>query len=144
MSTHDAGPELPPGMELDGPLPEGWERALGARALALATDLVRTYRPRVEDLVACRRERQRQLDEGDRLDFFEATECVREDGWKVEPPPPDLRDRRVEITGPTDRKMIINALNSGANVFMADFEDSNAPTWRNMVEGQVKIGRAHV
>jgi malate synthase A len=126
-------------MELDGPLPEGWERALTPRALALATDLVRTYRPRVEDLLACRRERQRQLDEGDRLDFSEATECVREEGWKVEPAPPDLRDRRVEITGPTDRKMIINALNSGANVFMADFEDSNAPTWRNMVEGQVNL-----
>ena len=136
MRTHDAGPELPEGMEVDGPLPEGWERALTPGALALVADLTRTFRPRLEDLLACRRELQRELDEGERLDFSEATDCIREEGWSVEPPPADLRDRRVEITGPTDRKMVINALNSGANVFMADFEDSNAPTWRNMVEGQ--------
>jgi malate synthase A len=139
MRTLDAGPELPAGMEIDGPLPSGWERALTPEALALVAELVRAFRPRIEDLLACRRELQRELDAGERLDFSEATDCVREEGWKVEPPPADLRDRRVEITGPTDRKMIINALNSGANVFMADFEDSNAPTWRNMVEGQVNL-----
>ena len=126
-------------MELDGPLPEGWDRVLTPGALALVADLTRTFRPRLEDLLACRRELQRELDEGECLDFSEATDCIREEGWTVEPPPADLRDRRVEITGPTDRKMIINALNSGANVFMADFEDSNAPTWRNMVEGQVHL-----
>jgi malate synthase A len=126
-------------MELDGPLPAGWERVLTPGALALVADLTRAFRPRLEDLLACRRELQRELDEGERLDFSEATDCIREEGWTVEPPPADLRDRRVEITGPTDRKMIINALNSGANVFMADFEDSNAPTWRNMVEGQVNL-----
>ncbi len=139
MRTSNVEPELPAGMELDGSLPAGWERALTPGALALVAELARTYHPRLHDLLACRRELQRELDEGEHLDFSEATECVREEGWRVEPPPPDLCDRRVEITGPTDRKMVINALNSGANVFMADFEDSNAPTWKNMVEGQVNL-----
>jgi malate synthase A len=126
-------------MEIDGPLPAGAERVLTPGALRLVAELVRTHRERVEELLERRRELQARLDRGERLGFLEATEPVREGGWKVEPAPADLQDRRVEITGPTDRKMIINALNSGASVFMADFEDSNAPTWRNVVEGQVNL-----
>src|SRR5438552_3717177 len=82
-------------------------------------------------------ERQRRLDAGERPDFLPETRSVREAAWTVAPIPADLADRRVEITGPVDRKMIINALNSGARVYMADFEDSNAPTWRNNLEGQL-------
>lgn len=83
--------------------------------------------------------RQQEIDEGDFPNFLAASAQTREDSWVVAPIPADLEDRRVEITGPTDRKMIINALNSGANVFMADFEDANSPTWRNMIEGQINL-----
>jgi malate synthase len=88
---------------------------------------------RLRQLLAAR------LDAGERLGFLEATEPVREGDWTVEPPPPDLQDRRVEITGPTDRKMTINALNSGANVWLADFEDANTPLWENMINGQLNL-----
>ena len=83
--------------------------------------------------------RQRQIDAGDLPDFLPETETVRRGNWKVEPVPADLQDRRVEITGPTDRKMVINALNSGANVFIADCEDSLNPTWDNIVRGQINL-----
>jgi malate synthase len=139
MRDRETGAELPAGVEIDGPLPPGAERVLTPGALTLVAALARAHRDRVEALLARRREVQARLDAGERLDFLEATAPVREGEWRVEPPPPDLRDRRVEITGPTDRKMIINALNSGASVFMADFEDSTAPTWRNLVEGQVNL-----
>jgi malate synthase len=86
-----------------------------------------------------RRDRQQRIDDGELPDFPQETEEIRRANWKVAAPPADLLDRRVEITGPTDRKMIINALNSGANVFMADFEDSNSPTWKNMLEGQANL-----
>jgi malate synthase len=86
-----------------------------------------------------RQERQAALDEGGRLDFLPETRAIREGDWICAPIPPDLEDRRVEITGPTDRKMVINALNSGAKMFMADFEDANSPTWGNMVEGQINL-----
>jgi malate synthase A len=82
---------------------------------------------------------QRRYDAGERPNFLSSTEDIRAGDWTVAPLPQDLQDRRVEITGPVDRKMIINALNSGANVFMADFEDSNSPTWRNVAEGQVNL-----
>jgi malate synthase len=130
---------LPAGVELRGALPAGHEKVLTPDALALAADLVRTFRPRVEALLERRREMQRRYDGGERPNFLSATEDVRTAEWTVAPIPADLQDRRVEITGPVDRKMIINALNSGANVFMADFEDSNSPTWRNNVEGQLNI-----
>ncbi len=86
--------------------------------------------------------RQSELDAGDRPDFLEATADIRASDWTVAPLPSDLADRRVEITGPVSRKMVINALNSGANVFMADFEDSNSPTWANVIEGQVNLADA--
>ena len=95
------------------------------------------------DLLEKRKERQRQFDEGKFPSFPDESRSLREAHWTVAPIPHDLRDRRVEITGPTDRKMIINALNSGANVFMADFEDSNAPTWSNCIEGQVNLRDAN-
>ncbi len=96
------------------------------------------------DLLEARKNRQRQFDEGKLPGFVEETRSIREARWSVAPIPPDLQDRRVEITGPTDRKMVINALNSGANVFMADFEDSNAPTWNNCIEGQVNLRDANL
>jgi malate synthase len=97
------------------------------------------FEPRRRALLEARRERQLRLDAGELPDFPPETAGLRKAPWKVAEPPADLLDRRVEITGPTDRKMIINALNSGANVFMADFEDSNSPTWQNMIEGQVNL-----
>ena len=136
---HEAALTLPTGMELDGPLPASAERVLTPGALALVAELVRMYGPRVAELLERRREAQRRLDRGERPTFLTATAHVREAAWEVAPLPPDLLDRRVEITGPTDRKMIINALNSGASVFMADFEDANSPTWRNMLEGQLNL-----
>ena len=121
------------------PLPPGAETVLTPEALAFVEDLVRTFRPRVEELLERRREVQRRLDAGERPTFLSSTEEIRGSPWTVAPLPADLLDRRVEITGPVDRKMVINALNSGANVFMADFEDSNSPTWRNVLEGQVNL-----
>src|SRR5207253_7027509 len=86
---------------------------------------------------------QARLMKGERLHFLAETRSLREREWKVAPVPPELLDRRVEITGPVERKMIINALNSGANVFMADFEDSNSPTWDNVVRGQLNVRDAY-
>src|SRR6266498_3992944 len=103
------------------------------------TQLARRFEPRRQELLDRRRVRQQQIDAGQMPDFLPETASVREKEWMVAPIPRDLLDRRVEITGPVDRKMIINALNSGANVFMADFEDSNSPTWRNVVEGQLNL-----
>jgi len=108
-------------------------------AKAFLTKLARTFEERRQELLARRRVRQQQIDAGRQPDFLPETAAIREQEWTVAPIPPDLLDRRVEITGPVDRKMIINALNSGANVFMADFEDSNAPTWQNNLEGQANL-----
>lgn len=108
-------------------------------ATAFVADLVRTFRDRRSRLLENRRLRQVALDAGHRPDFLPETAEVRDGNWSVAPPPKDLLDRRVEITGPTDRKMMINALNSGARVFMADLEDSTSPTWDNVVEGQVNL-----
>ena len=117
----------------------GADVVLTEAALAFVGDLVDRFGPEVDQLHARRRARQAELDRGERLDFLSATRSVREGAWTVAPLPADLQDRRVEITGPVDRKMIINALNSGASVFMADFEDSSAPTWRAMIEGQLNL-----
>ena len=135
-------PTLPHGLALRGTLPDGHEAVLTPEALELVADLVRRFRPRVEQLLERRRERQRRYDAGERPNFLSETEDIRAADWTVAPIPADLQDRRVEITGPVDRKMIINALNSGASVFMADFEDSNSPTWRNAVEGQINLKHA--
>src|SRR6266498_5003427 len=103
------------------------------------TQLARRFEPRRQELLDRRRVRQQQIDAGQMPDFLPETASIREKEWMVAPSPHDLLDRRVEITGPVDRKMIINALNSGASVFMADFEDSNSPTWQNNLEGQANL-----
>src|SRR5215208_4120449 len=115
---------------------ERFDDVLTDDALALVAELQRELGPTREKLLAARREKQAERDGGALPDFLEGTKGVRDGEWQVAPPPDDLRDRRVEITGPTDRKMVINALNSGAKGFMADFEDSNSPTWANMFGGQ--------
>jgi malate synthase A len=138
MPMHETPPP-PAGMELRGSLPKGHEKVLTPEALSFVADLVRRFRPRAEQLLERRREMQRRYDAGERPSFLSSTEEIRSSDWTVAPIPADLQDRRVEITGPVDRKMIINALNSGANVFMADFEDSFSPTWRNVVEGQMNL-----
>jgi malate synthase len=101
--------------------------------------LHREFDPRRTELLAARRERQARIDAGERPDFLPATAGVRAGDWRVAPAPKDLEDRRVEITGPVERKMMINALNSGARVFMADFEDANSPTWDNVILGQINV-----
>jgi len=124
------------------PLPSS-PAVLTPDALAFVARLHREFDPSREQLLLARLDRQvNQLDRGVQPDFLGATRQIRETSWKVRPAPPDLDDRRVEITGPVERKMIINALNSGARVFMADFEDSLTPTWVNVIEGQANLMEA--
>jgi malate synthase len=125
---------LPRGVRLHGGTFPGAERVLTPEALGFVADLVRAFGARRDELLERRRDVQARLDAGARLDFLPDTRATREGDWRGPTIPADLLDRRVEITGPVERKMIINALSSGANVFMADLEDSNAPTWRNVVE----------
>jgi malate synthase len=115
------------------------EEVLTEEALEFVAGLHRRFNPAREQLLAARVARQARLDAGELPDFHPETSAVREGDWQVAPVPPDLRDRRVEITGPVERKMMINALNSGARCFMADFEDANSPTWSNCVDGQVNL-----
>jgi malate synthase len=130
---------FPSGVTLAASLSPGHEQVLTPEALGFVAALHREFEPRREALLACRSERQRQFDAGVLPDFLAETAPVRSAEWSVASQPEDLLDRRVEITGPTDRKMVINALNSGASTFMADFEDANCPTWANMVEGQINL-----
>ena len=130
---------LPDGLTLLAEPTADHTEILGHDALAFVAELERRFGPRRRELLALRTERQAALDAGAALDFLEETAHVRAGDWKVAELPDDLLDRRVEITGPVDRKMIINALNSGANVFMADFEDSNAPSFANCLDGQVNL-----
>ena len=127
------------GVTIVGPLEPGFERVLTADALAFTAALHRRFEPTRRRLLAARTERQRRIDTGETPGFLEATSGIRAAEWTVAAAPADLADRRCEITGPVDRKMMINALNSGARVFMADFEDSCSPTWRNLVEGQINL-----
>jgi len=128
-----------PGIEIEAPLTPGQDIVLAGGALDLLTELHRRFEPRRRALLAARRERQARLDAGEHPDFRADTRSIRESDWRVAAIPKALQDRRVEITGPVDRKMIINALNSGARVFMADFEDSTSPTWTNLIEGQINL-----
>src|SRR6195256_6435544 len=112
---------------------------LTEEALDFIADLHRRFDPRRQDLLARRAARQKEFDCGKLPDFLPDTQKTREQEWRVAPQPKDLLDRRVELTGPTDRKMVINALNSGASTFMADFEDANCPTWHNMLDGQLNL-----
>src|SRR5215472_16609163 len=131
--------QAPEGVELTGEVSPEAAAILTPDALALVAKLHREFNARRLDLLRQRVKRQSELDEGRLPDFLSESHSVRDGDWQVAPIPADLQDRRVEITGPTDRKMIINALNSGAKVFMTDFEDANAPTWANMVDGQVNL-----
>ena len=127
------------GLEIHASQGAGFADILTAEALRFLAGLSDAFEPRRQDLLGRRVERQRRLDAGELPDFLPETRAIREAAWTVASTPADLVDRRVEITGPVDRKMIINALNSGARVYMADFEDSNAPTWRNNLEGQINL-----
>src|SRR6266403_1096857 len=127
------------GVQILAPAHPAQERVLTPGALEFIVELQRRFNPRRVELLASRVERQKRLDAGEKPDFLPETKSIRESAWTVAPIPADLQDRRVEITGPVDRKMIINALNSGAKVFMADFEDSTTPTWDNVMEGQLNL-----
>jgi len=129
----------PSGVTISAPTHPQQDRVLTPEALAFIVELQRRFNARRVELLTARVTRQKRLDAGEKPDFLPATSKIREAEWTVAPIPADLQDRRVEITGPVDRKMIINALNSGAKVFMADFEDSNTPTWSNQIEGQVNL-----
>jgi malate synthase len=126
-------------MEISGPILPEYRRILTAEALAFLDALCRKFEPRRRELLAARAARQQEFDAGRMPDFLAKTKSIRDSDWKVADQPRDLQDRRVEITGPTDRKMVINALNSGASAFMADLEDANCPTWDNMVSGQANL-----
>ncbi|HEV3178721.1 MAG TPA: malate synthase A, partial [Stellaceae bacterium] len=130
------------GVEIAGRLKPSYERVLTPEAVAFVVELQRKFEPERKRLLERRAELQARLDRGWKPDFLADTKSVRDADWTVAPLPKDLLDRRVEITGPTDRKMVINALNSGANVFMADFEDANTPTWDNLIEGQINLSDA--
>src|SRR3954452_8517301 len=116
-----------------------FSQILSEPALDFVAKLHRTFEPRRQELLARRAARQKEFDGGKLPDFLPETRQVRENDWKVAAQPKGMLDRRVEITGPTDRKMVINALNSGASTFMADFEDANCPTWHNMIDGQLNL-----
>jgi malate synthase len=120
-------------------MPAAYQTILTPQAVTFIAKLARKFEARRQELMAQRARRQTEFDAGKLPDFLPETRSIRESEWIVGPIPADLQNRRVEITGPTDRKMVINALNCGANVFMADFEDSNAPTWSNMIEGQINL-----
>ncbi len=128
-----------PGVEFLAPISDSYAEILTPEAVAFVVDLQRTFNQRRKDLLTARHERQKRIDAGEKPNFLAETKPVRDAEWTVAPLPADILDRRVEITGPVDRKMIINALNSGAKVFMADFEDSNTPTWSNLIEGQINL-----
>ncbi len=126
-------------IRIAGPVDGRAAEVLTSEALAFLADLHRSFDARRRQLLAVRTERQKRFDAGEVPDFLAETASIRDADWSVAPIPADLQDRRVEITGPVDRKMIINALNSGAKVFMADFEDATSPTWANVIEGQVNL-----
>ncbi len=131
---------LPAGMTITGAIRPGYDRVLTPEALAFVAELTRTFKPRRDALLAARAERSAAIQSGKAsFGFLPETKSVREGDWKIKGTPADLQDRRVEITGPIDRKMIINALNSGARVFMADCEDATSPTWDNEVSGQINL-----
>ncbi|HQY64586.1 MAG: malate synthase A [Myxococcales bacterium] len=115
------------------------QHVLTPAALAFVADLARTFGPRIREILAARVARRARMEAGATFDFLPESAGIRAADWTVAPLPPDLLDRRVEITGPVDRKMVVNALNSGARVFMADFEDATCPTWENQIEGQQNL-----
>ncbi len=134
---------FPAGIEITAPIPPEFETILTPAALEFVAGLQRQFNSRRLVLLRQRAQRQAEIDAGKLPDFLPETAAIRRDPtWQVASTPPDLQARHVEITGPTERKMLINALNSGASAFMADFEDANAPTWANMIEGQLNLRAA--
>jgi malate synthase len=127
------------GLNIHGKMEQGFEEILTPEALEFIEQLERHFGPRRKDLLEKRAERQKEIDAGKLPDFLKETEHIRNGDWTIASLPKDLEDRRVEITGPVDRKMVINALNSGAKCFMADFEDANSPTWNNNIEGHINL-----
>ena len=138
-SNWNPSPIVQKGVVIRGAMRPGYEKVLTPEAIDFAVELEREFGAERRRLLTRRAEIQRRLDAGWKPDFLPETEAIRSGDWRVAAIPHDLEERRVEITGPTDRKMVINALNSGANVFMADFEDANTPTWDNLVEGQTNL-----
>src|SRR5438132_8962735 len=130
---------LPAGLRITAEATPEFAEILTPDALGFVAKLQRKFGARRNDALLVRQDRQSRFDGGEMPDFLPGTKQIRDGNWTCAPIPKDLRDRRVEITGPTDRKMVINALNSGAKMFMADFEDANSPTWKNMVEGQINL-----
>jgi malate synthase len=135
MSVRQFGP----GIVVSGPVTAAYADILTPEAMALTARLHRAFGGRRDELLALRADRQARLDAGRLPDFLPETRAIRDANWTCAPVPADIQDRRVEITGPVDRKMIINALNSGASVFMADFEDANTPKWDNNIQGQINL-----
>ena len=129
----------PAGMEIRAEIKPGYEQILTPQALELVAKLSRAFEPRRQELLAARAERARRLDAGERPDFRADTAHIRDGDWKIAPIPQALECRRVEITGPVERKMVINALNSGADSYMTDFEDSTTPTWDTQITGQINM-----
>ena len=127
------------GLEITGEFHDGFEKILTKDAQAFIIKLHQLFNDKRKKLLDDRQVIQKRLDEGHLPDFYDETQSVRNSDWQVASLPPDLLDRRVEITGPVNRKMVINALNSGAKVFMADFEDSNSPSWFNNIDGQINL-----
>lgn len=127
------------GLRVLGHVTDEFAEILTPAALHFVAGLAKDFEQRRRQLLAEREKRQRAISAGEMPNFNPATAHIRQRAWKVAPPPHDLLDRRVEITGPVDRKMVINGLNSGANCFMADFEDANSPTWSNCIEGQINL-----
>ncbi len=143
-STTISSTSLPTGVQIRAELPPAYAAILSTEALGLIADLSRRFEATRQELLAARAERQKAFDQGALPNFLPETKSTREGDWTVAGVPADFQDRRVEITGPTDRKMVINALNSGANTFLADFEDANCPTWQNMIEGQINLRDANL
>jgi malate synthase len=127
------------GLEIRGDIPPPFAEILTPEACEFLAGLFQSFERRRQELLARRVRRQADLDAGTPPEFLPETRAIREGSWKVAPAPADLLDRRTEITGPVDRKMVINALNSGAKVFMADFEDATSPTWENLIEGHINL-----
>src|SRR5579863_2913997 len=130
---------LPQGMEITGAIQPGFETILTRDALELVAKLHRAFEPRRQELLKVRAERTKRLDAGERPDFLKEAQAIRDGDWKIAPLPKDLECRRVEITGPVERKMVVNAFNSGADSYMTDFEDSNSPNWDNQITGQINM-----
>src|SRR5246127_197385 len=131
--------QLPQGMQITADIQPGFETILTPEALELVATLHRAFESRRQELLKARVERTKRLDAGERPDFLAETQAIRDGDWKIATLPKDLERRRVEITGPVERKMIINALNSGADSYMTDFEDSNAPNWANQITGHINL-----